>query len=384
MKKVFFIIALVCVGALLWGGMRLLSRHEEEADAQEDIKTTKVELRDIRETITATGEVSPARKTPVKSEISGRIAKLQVKIGQTVEQGQVLVELDRSELLSQKEELLRAMEAATLRKEKAARDFERIQSLHQQDFITEKDYQDADTEARLAANTLEIETARLKTLEEKLARTTIQAPQSGVIILCDVEEGEVIVGANSMAQGTIIMEVADLSRLLVKADINEVDVVRLSAGAPVEITFDSVPGIMATGAVRAVSPAAKVDATKAVRVFPVEITCDAVDPRVRPGITANVTFPLNSVTQAPAAIVSAVFSDGTNKVAYLKVEDGFEQVAVAPGINDAQYVEIKEGLAAGDEIAVNRPAHIAKPGEEPAKRRFGVRRVVRPSRRPAR
>ena len=363
MKKIFFIVLILAVAGLLAWGLRALSRHQDRTD-QPDTKTTRAELRDIEETMNATGEVTPARRTPVKSEVSGRIAKLHAALGDTVRQGHLLVELDRSELISQKEELLRAGEAAELRLEKSGRDFERMKGLHEQGFATDKDFQDAETEKRLAENNLEIERARLQTLEEKLTKTSIRAPQDGVVIVCDVEDGEVIVGANSAAQGTVIMEVADLTRLLIKADINEVDVVRLSNAAPVELTFDSVPGVTAPGSIRAISPAAKVNTSDGVRTFPVEIVCDSVDLRIRPGITANVTVPLSAVSQAVAVVVSAVFADGTNRVAFLKKDGDFEQVPVTVGINDAQFVEVKSGLAVGDEIALTRPPAFAKPESE--------------------
>ncbi len=362
MKKIFYLVFAVLLAAVLAWGLRLLSRNSGEPP-KSAIQTTRAELRDIRETLSATGEVAPARKTPVKSEVSGRIAKLHAGIGAEVLQGGLLVELDRSELLSQKQELLRAIEAAVLRQQKAQRDYERLQSLHTQGYVTDKEHQDADTELRLADNQLEAEQARLQTLEEKLSRTSILAPQDGVVITCDVEEGEVIVGANSAGQGTVIMEVADLTRLLVKADINEVDVVRLSNSALVELTFDSVPGILATGAIRYISPAARLRAQETIRTFPVEIACEAVDPRVRPGITANILAPLSAVSQAVAVVVSAVFSDSTNRVVFLKTGETYERRRVEPGINDAQYVEIKTGLSAGDEIATTRPPEFAK-GEE--------------------
>ncbi|MFH0879697.1 MAG: efflux RND transporter periplasmic adaptor subunit [Lentisphaerota bacterium] len=359
MKRLFyFALVLLLIGLTIWG-LRYLSRDAGKKSTQ-DIQTTKAVLRDINETLSATGEVAPARKTPVKSEVSGRIARLHVSIGDTVEQGQLLVELDRSELLSQKEELLRAIESSVLRQKKARRDFERLEGLFKQGFVTDKENQDAETEMRLADNSLEIDRARLQTLEEKLSRTSIQAPQDGVVISCDVEEGEVIVGANSAAQGTIIMVVADLTRLLIKADINEVDVARLSNSAPVQLTFDSAPGVTTEGLIKSISPSARIDTQNKVRNFPVEIACEAGDRRIRPGITANVSVPLSAVSQVVAVVVSSVFADGTNRVVFIKNGNKFEKVSVTTGINDANYVEIKSGLDVDDEIALTRPADFVK------------------------
>jgi len=365
MKYVLYVAAILIVLGLLGWGIKALSGLGANQKEQ-PIQTTKAERRDIAETITASGEIVPAQRAEVKSEVSGRIAKLLVKDGEAVAQNQLLLELDRSELLSQKEELSRAIESAELRAEKAQRDFKRIQGLFQQEFASEKDFQDADTELKLSRNDLEIQRQRLQPLDEKLANTTIRAPQAGVVLNCDLHEGEVIVGAGSMAQSTVIMEVADLSRLLVKTDINEVDVVRLTNGLGVSVTFDSVPGVTVPGVVSSISPAAEVkDKTRGgPRTFPVEVTCDAVDSRIKPGISANVSVPLSRATGVVAVVVSAVFSESTNKVAFLKTGKAFEKTPVTIGINDAQYVEVRTGLKEGDEVALVRPPGFEKPAEE--------------------
>jgi HlyD family secretion protein len=378
MKKIMLILAGLLVLAGLWWGIRSLSRLRG-AGKDKPVQTARAELRDIKETIEVLGELTPAMLTDIKSEVSGRMAKLLVKDGDAVEQNQLLVELDQSELISQKEESLRSVEAAQLQVERAQRNYDRFRQLHTQDYVTEKDYQDAQTDLELAKNNLEIQQARLQTLEEKLAKTVIRATHAGIVINCNLTEGEVIVGASAVNNGTTIMQVADLDKLVVKVEINEVDVAKMTNGMPVSITFDSLPGIVATGQVSKISPTAKKGEkeNRFVRTFPAEVLCAAVDPRIKPGISADVIVPIAAVTQVVAVTVASVFSEGTNKVAFVKKDGGFERVTVEPGINDAQYVEIVKGLAAGDEVALTRPADFLQEREADLNQRKDERRNAR-------
>jgi RND family efflux transporter MFP subunit len=351
MKK-FILIAVVLL-TVLTGWFLKKGRGEKNAEDAE-IETQVVELRErIVEEVRVTGEVAPALATEVKSEISGMIERLYVENGQTVTNGQVLLELDRSELLSQQEELERTIASYRLRAEQARRDFERQEQLFGKDFVTRKEFEDARTAKELADNELEVQDARLQTLREKLAKATIRAPHDGQVLECDLSERQVIVGANSFSQGSLLMKVADLGKLLIESDVNEVDVTRLTPGMPARISFDSVPDLALEGTVETITPSAR--RRDNVRVFPVEITCASDDPRIRPGISADIKLELSSVQSALGVNVSAVFSSNQTYYVFLKQGDGFVQREVETGINDTDFVQITSGLAEGDEVAAIRP-----------------------------
>lgn len=353
MKKVIIVVVIVVLVAS--GGLFVIKGRKGRANGEDALIETKtVEVRaSIREEVRVTGEVAPAVATEVKSEISGMIDHLYVENGQAVTNGQVLLALDRSELLSQQDEIERTIASYKLRAEQARRDFERQEKLFEKEFVTRKEFEDARTSMELASNELEVQDARLQTLREKLAKATILAPHEGQVLECDLTERQVIVGANSFSQGSMLMKIADLSRLLVETDVNEVDVTRLTPGMTAHIGFDSVPDLTLEGKVESITPSAR--RRDNVRVFPVEISCASDDARIRPGFSAEITLLLSEVTTPLALNVSAVFSSNETHYVFLKQDETFVRRDVETGISDTDYVEIKSGLEEGDEVAAVRP-----------------------------
>lgn len=362
MRWFYVFVALCLVGFGGWKLSRAVGsiRNGSQKTA---VEITPVVVREaIHQVVKSVGEVSSSAATEIKSEFTGRIAKLHVEDGNTVERGQLLVELDRSEMESEEQEMLRAMQSTRLRLEKAERDFERSEGLFAKGFVTAKDHEDTRTELALARNQLEIDEARLQTLREKLAKATLHAPHAGMVLDCDLREGQVVSGANSVSEGSLLMHIADVSQLLVKTDINEVDVTQLSRGMPVTLTFDAIPGLEIDGVVERISPSART--IEEIRVFPLEVSCAAGDPRLKPGISANVSFTVASATSTPAVVISAVFSTGDERHVFLRDNGGWKKQPVRVGINDAQYVQILEGLEVGQEIALTRPPEFASEREK--------------------
>lgn len=365
------IVGILLFAAVAVGGWKLFSAvhaaRSNNGDAS--IETVAAEVRErIAEVIQANGEVAPATATEIKSEISGRIKSLWVEDGQAVTNGQVLLELDPSELESQEEELLRALESSRLRVTRAQRDFERQHELHEKGFVTNKDFDDARTDKELAENDLEIQEARLQTLREKLAKTSVLAPHDGRVIECDLSKGQVIVGADSIGGNNVLMKIADLSQLIVKTDINEVDVTRMVNGMPADVEFDSIPDLRLVGILEKISPSAI--RRDNLRVFPIEISCEAANPRIKPGISANVHLTLSEVTDVVAVAISAVFSRDDERFVFVREGNTFARRVVEVGINDAEYVEIKSGLEEGTQVALTRPTDfLAERQEEKDKKK---------------
>lgn len=316
--------------------------------------TFEVVTRTITENIEANGVVEPKTSVEVRSEISGRIEKIYVEEGDSVERGQVLLELDRKRLLNDLREAERNLESARLRKDRSLRDFNRLESLQGRDFARQSEYENAKTEYELALIEMEVRQTRLETAQENLDQATILAPQSGVLSEVDISEGEVIVGATSVNQGTVLMRVNDMAELVVKANINEVDVMRIDPNVPVRIRFDSIPDLTIQGEITEISRFGRSENN--IRVFPVEVTFPGEDPRLRSGITANLIFPINRVEDVPAVIMSAVFRIQGKTV--LVVDDGsgnFEMREVVTGLSDNRFVEIREGVEPGERVSLRRP-----------------------------
>jgi len=353
MKRLILLIIFLALCA--FGGYKLfqyVSGNNGKSVAR--LRTDTAKERDIKAVVSATGEVLPQLNSIVKSEISGRITIIPVKEGDSVEKGDTLLQLDRTSLETRVREAERSLEAEQLRLDKAKRNFERLRELFDNQFVGEKEYLDVKTDFELAQLNLEIAQARLDDAQEDLAKTTILAPHDGIVTRLDVVEGSVISGATSVSNGTELLTIAQLKDLYMEANINEVDVERLTLGQSAQLRFDSIPNYSLEGEIGVIALSARKDGT--VRVFPIEVLFEAVDSRVRPGISATVDIPIASVDGVVSILLSAVFNaDDASNYVFVKHGDTWKQQVVEVGINNLQHIEIKSGLSVGDIVALSRP-----------------------------
>ena len=339
---------------LLW--MLVPAFRPGNSEPKNTIDTAPVEFREIEQIVHSTGEVVASQGTDIKSEISGRVARLHVKPGQRVTAGEVLVELDDAELKSEEHEATLRIEASRLRQAKAKMDYERKAQLSKGKFVMGKELEDAKTELDLATNAVEIDGARLQTIREKLVKSVIRAPHDGTVLNLKVREGVVVTGANTSGESTLLMQVADLSALQVQSEINEVDVVKISPGMEASVTFDSAPGLTLVGTVNYVSPSAlPKDKDRTIRVFAMTVMLEDAGDKIKPGITANVTISTAKNPRALAVSLGAVFNENYEPVVFVKTGNGFERRKVELGINDNAFVEIKQGLQEGEQVAMQHP-----------------------------
>jgi HlyD family secretion protein len=303
-KTIIFILIFAALGGAGWYFYNAwdTSREREKKKSQPSFEVVK---RTIEQNIEATGIVEPLISTEVRSEISGRIDSILIEANDTVERGQKLIDLDRITLKNELSEAERNLQAYQLRVEQAERNYRRLKTLSEQEFARTSELEDSQTEWDLSRLDLEVRRTRVETARDNLDKATILAPQSGVVSDLNVNEGQVIVGATSVNQGTLLMKVNDLSELVVRSSINEVDVMRITEDTPVKITFDSIPDLVIDGEITEISRFGSEE--NSVRVFPVEVTFPATDERLRSGITANLVFPIERVADVPAVLISAVF-----------------------------------------------------------------------------
>jgi len=343
-------------------------------------KVGVVDRGEVRVIVEETGVVSPERSIVVKSPISGVVEQLYVREGDRVTTGQALARIkpdmaQANSLAQMRSEIARARIA----RDNAKRDYERAQSLSAIGGITQSDldlrrvtYEQAENQWRTAEDQLLLVQRSGVTAGDSTGTVAqwarITAPAAGVIIGRGVEEGETVVGGTSaFGGGTELFTMADLSTLLVKAAINEVDIGKVKRGDRVALTVDAFPGDTAQGVVRLVPPAARLQ--ERVRVFDVEIEVTGGPRVLRPGMTANVRIsgPLRSETlRVP---VEAVLLKEGKPVVYKLGGSGPLPVPVTLGLSDLFYVEIVNGLAAGDSIALEDPVAAAERARNPARRR---------------
>ena len=353
----------VVVLALLTGGAfgsravwRQVSPGLFGTKRQEKIPTVKLRTATIAEEIVAVGRLRAVFSTELRSEINGRIVKILATDGQRLERNQEILKLDQQDLLTQIQEVERSIEAAKLRAQRARRDHERLVDLQKRGVVTMKDFEDSRITFSLAENDAAIAEARAANLRDKLTKTVIRAPHDGTLLLKDLTESQVITSAAAQNGGTLLGEVADLSSLMVRTNINEIDVARIKLADSARVRVDSMRSILMGGTVKRIATSALESNVDRTRVFPVDVILDEPDERLRPGMSATVMFTLARVDDALAAPLNAVFSTAESaRYVFLRKGETFVAHEVEIGIADTRNVQILSGLQVGDEVARSRP-----------------------------
>lgn len=356
------------------------SKADANDGSSRPYKVGVVDRGEVRVVVEETGVVSPERSIVVKSPISGVVEQLYVREGDRVATGQVLARIKPDIAQANSLAQLRSEIAkARIARDNAKRDYERAQSLSAIGGITQADldqrrvtYEQAENQWRTAEDQLQLVQRSGVTAGDSTGTTTqwarITAPAAGVIIGRGVEEGETVVGGTSaFGGGTELFTMADLSTLLVKAAINEVDIGKVKRGDRVALTVDAFPGDTAQGVVRLVPPAARLQ--ERVRVFDVEVEVTGGPRVLRPGMTANVRISGPVRTETLRVPVEAVLLKEGKPVVYKLGGSGPQPVPVTLGLSDLYFVEILNGLAAGDSIALEDPVAALERARNPARRR---------------
>ncbi|HEX9728005.1 MAG TPA: efflux RND transporter periplasmic adaptor subunit [Gemmatimonadales bacterium] len=317
--------------------------------------------------IEETGVVEPKRQIVVKSPISGVVRQLHVEAGDAVRVGQRLVtivpDIAQANALAQ---LLSEISSSEISVANLRRELDRAQRLAVDTMISEAEVEATRARFDQAENQLRAASDRLRLMQASGVRATdesqsavVVAPSAGVVILRGVEEGETVVGGTSaFGGGTEMFTIGDLSSLVVKTAINEVDIGKVSFGDIVRLTVDAFPDDTATGVVRLVPPAARQQ--DRIRVFDVEVEVTGGHRVLRPGMTANVRISGPSREDVVRVPVEAVFfSEGLPTV--FKIVDGrATRTGVTLGLSDLSFVEVTEGLVAGDSVALEDPVEAAR------------------------
>lgn len=378
------------------------------------VSTEKVQLKEIVETVSATGKIYPEVEVSISSEVSGEIIELPIKEGNQVKKGDLLVKvnpdliesaLNRAEASYQNTQAGLEQTEANLKQAKA--NYERNESLFKKGVISRADWDQtvASYETAVAARnsafySVKSAAATVNESRDNLQRTTIYAPMDGTISLLAAELGERVVGTAQMA-GTEILKVANLNNMEVEVDVNENDIVKVQIGDTAVVEVDAYLKKEFSGIVTEIANSAAGNlAADQVTNFKVKVRIlkesytDLTEGKplsyspFRPGMTATVDIITERRRNAISAPISAVViktDTSAVKKAYTKsnqassgvAEQKFECVfvndggkaklrVVKTGIQDDSNIEVTSGLQEGDEIIIgpyNVVSKTLKPGE---------------------
>jgi HlyD family secretion protein len=359
MKKLLFLVVALGAGVGGYFAWNNWQKTRASSGAPTRPTTALAEVRDIHFAVNAAGEIAPAEQVSVRPEINGLVDVLPVDIGDRVKKNDLLFKLNDSELQQQRASNITDIDKAKLGLEKADRDYKRSAQLLADKLISQELYDDTKTAYDLAKNALDRAQRDLAITEEHLTKTEVRAPFDCSILTRPISIGQAVSGSGGFNSGTEVLTIADLNSMIINAQVNQADVPRLKAGETVEVTVEAVVGLKVTGTVERISPQATIKNN--IKGYPARIVLRNVDPRVRPGMTANVKIPVASADNVTAVPLAAVFTEKNPDTAqmerfvYVQQGDSFEKRNVKVGVADYFYAEIQEGLAPGELVSLEMP-----------------------------
>jgi len=325
----------------------------------------------------------------VRPEVNGRILDLPVDIGDRVRKGELLFQLDDRDLQIEKESQEKAIERAKLQLEQAERNYLRSQSLFEEKLISKELFEDTATAHELAKNTLAQSEKSLELVQDRLSKTRILAPFDCTVLTRPVSVGQAVSGSGGFNSGTEVLTIANLTDMIINAHINQADVARLTVDQKVGVEVEAVPGLKTTGVVQRIAPQATI--VNNIKGFAVRILLSNVDPRIRPGMTANIQIPVAAADNVVAVPLAAVFTERdpdtqkAERFVYVIKAGDYERRPVQIGVSDYFYAEVQKGLSPGETVALEQPPQekVVTPKTEGTRRSGRPRASLGPVRNPA-
>ena len=386
MKRKHWLLVAVAVIIVVLVLVNLRARRERGLE----VLMEEVEERDISMVISASGSIRPKRQVDVSASSMGRITKVAVEEGDRVEKGQFLMQIDPIQLESVVLQIEAALEAARSNErqafaqlKKAKNDLDRIMKLYEKGWRTDQEvdaarasYDVAAANHEAARHQIAQQEAYLKSARHNLEEVTIEATMDGIITRLNVEEGESAIMGTTNIPGTVLMTIADLSKIETEVEVDETEVVHIKLGDLAKVTLDAFPDTSYVGEVTEIgnSPILSTSATGQQGVdFKVVVTIIDTIPNVRPGLSADTeitvaerhgvpSIPIQSLTvrrrkdlkeendQADST-ASEKENPGEELEGVFVIEGGRAHFrAVEVGISSQKYFEVLSGLDVGDEV----------------------------------
>ncbi|MBP4136564.1 efflux RND transporter periplasmic adaptor subunit [Flavobacterium geliluteum] len=409
-KTIYFLVggAVVLIVALIGLSKAGVIGNKDEG---KEVEVSKVIASTIVETVSATGKIQPEIEVKISPEVSGEITLLNVKEGQVVKKGDLLVKINPdlytssynrsvSNLSGTRAGLTQSQ--ASFKEAKA--NYERNKTLYDKGVISKADWDKAIASFEVAKATqqnayytVQSASASVKEAKDNLGRTTIYAPADGTISVLNVELGERVLGTQQMA-GTELLRVANLNNMEVEVDVNENDIVKIKIGDEANVEVDAYLKKQFKGIVTSISNSASSTLTSdQVTNFKVKVRIlkesylDLLEGKpstyspFRPGMTATVDIitktranvlavPISSVVvKADTASVkdfkvenldedkkTAPKSDKKFECVFVKVGDKAKIRIIKTGIQDDTNIEVMSGLQPGDVVITGPYTTVSK------------------------
>lgn len=320
----------------------------------------KVAPANLQNSITATGSIEPVTSVTVGTQVSGIVSKLYVDYNSVVKKGQVIAELDKTNLTSELNTAKANLASMQSTLSYQTANFKRNQTLYKKGLISANEFEEAQLAYRQVKENVATARENVRKAQTNLGYATITSPIDGIVLSKSVEEGQTVAASFSTPELFTIAQ--DLTNMQVVADVDEADIADVKVDERVSFTVDAYPTETFSGTVKQVRQEATT--TNNVVTYEVVISAPNADMKLKPGLTANVTIftsELDGVLSIPSKALryspeketvgkrKIVDCNGKNKVWTL---EGNQVVAhaVKIGMTDGTHTQILGGIAAGKQI----------------------------------
>ncbi|MCM1109413.1 MAG: efflux RND transporter periplasmic adaptor subunit [Clostridium sp.] len=330
-------------------------------NAKIGFETTEAQFDTIRNSVTATGTIEPVTEVEVGTQVSGIISRIYVDYNSVVKKGDIIAELDKTNLTSELNSARANLASAKSDLDFQTANYQRYKTLNEKGLVSRTEYETAYLSYRKAQESYRTMTENVKKAETNIGYATITSPIDGVVLSKAVEEGQTV--ASSFSTPTLFTIAQDLTDMRVIADIDEADIGEVKEGQRVTFTVDAFPNDTFHGQVTQVRQEATVESN--VVTYEVVISAPNDDLKLKPGLTANVTvytLEKNNVLTVPNKALRftpnehllgedcrIIDCEGKDKV-WAQEGDTLKAIAVKTGLTNGTLTEILGGIKAGTTV----------------------------------
>jgi HlyD family secretion protein len=364
MSKLFKTLLLLFVLVAVAAGVYALTRNGKGAEG--DRKIVTVEKGSITEKALAVGQIQPRQKFSIKSKISGIVKRCMVNVGDRVRAGDPLLEIAPDPTPQELTDVDRQLDSTRATLERARAEFDRAQELSKDGVLPTSDL-DVKREAYELAKVAvaKAEQQRDLTRNGKITTETvnmesiIRAPAAGTVLTRAVNPGDPVVPLTSYQPGTELAAIADMSDLIFKGTVDEIDVGKLHSGMTARIKVGALPIDVVTGKVSRIAPQAQ--QKEGATLFDVEIELDPTsNVTLRAGYSANADLIIREVKDVPTIPERVVIFEDGGKKTFVDLpgaapKDAPKKTAVKLGVSDGLTTQVVDGLAVGAKVLERPP-----------------------------
>jgi HlyD family secretion protein len=382
MKSKKLWISIICILAVLLGAWQFFTSVES---AGMKLDTVKVQADNLSTFITATGTVEPITQVEVSTQVSGKIEKLYVDFNDQVKKGQIIAQIDQTNLKSTLKNAEATLNSAETEVDYQQKSYNRTKALADKKLVSDTDLETAEYNLDNAKTAYQKAKLEYEIAKQNLDYTIIRSPIDGVVLSVDIEEGQTV--AASLSAPTMFTIANDLTRMQVEADVDEADIGQVKKGQSVTFTVDAFPDDKFTGTVSQI----RLNPTESSSVITYTVIVEAPNPesKLMPGMTASITVTTSEAENAltiPAAAArftpdasfaeqyAQIVKNGkinrkglqttseNEKIVWVKRGNEISETKITTGIADGANVQVVSGLKEGDEVVTGITEQTAEAG----------------------